>query len=89
MSGGCARAERRRAERQKRMAEVLMRRKFDPLAVNFGRAMSEPAVRERCVGLKAGDSTTADIAEGFNIVVTRLEGGELAIATVVKWPTAT
>ena len=84
MSGGCTRAERRRAERQKRMAEVLMRRKFDLLAVNFGRAMSEPAMRERCVGLKAGDSTTADIAEGFNIVVTRLEGGELAIATVVK-----
>jgi hypothetical protein len=66
------------------MAEVLMRRNFDPLAVNFGRAMSEPTVRERCVGLKVGDSTTADIAEGFNVVVTRLEGGELAIATVVK-----
>ena len=76
MSGGCTRAERRPAERQKRMAEVLTRRRFDPLAVNFGRVMSDPAVRERCLGLKVGDSTTADIAEGFNVVVTRLEGGE-------------
>jgi len=79
MSGGWARAERRRAERQKRMVEVLMRRRFDPLAVNFGRVMSDPA----CLGLKVGDSTTADITEEFKVVVTRLEGGELAIATVL------
>ena len=83
MSGGWARAERRRAERQKRMVEVLMRRRFDPLALNFGRVMSDPAVRERCLGLKVGDSTTADITEEFKVVVTRLEGGELAIATVL------
>jgi hypothetical protein len=41
--------------------------------------MSDPVVRERCVALKFGDSTTAGITEGFKIIVTRLEGGELSI----------
>jgi hypothetical protein len=62
------------------MAEGLKRRRSDPLAVKFGRVMSDPAMRERCKALKVGDSTTADVTQGFKVVVTRLEGGELEIA---------
>jgi hypothetical protein len=29
--------------------------------------------------MKVGDRPTADVTEGFKVVVTRLEGGELAI----------
>jgi hypothetical protein len=61
------------------MAEDFRRRRSDPLALKIGRIMSDPAVRARCVGLKIGDSTTADVTEGFKVIVTRLEGGELAI----------
>jgi hypothetical protein len=39
--------------------------------------MSDPAMRERCLALKYGESTTADIAEGLQVMVTRLEGDEL------------
>ena len=62
------------------MAEGLRRGKSDPLAVKFGRVMSDPAMREQCKALKVGDSATADLAQGFKVVVTRLEGGELEIA---------
>jgi hypothetical protein len=62
------------------MAEGLRRGRSDPLAVKFGRVMSDPAMRERCKALKVGDSTTADVTQGFKVVVTRLEGGELEIA---------
>jgi hypothetical protein len=48
--------------------------------VKFGRVMSDPAMREQCKALKVGDSTTADVTQGFKVVVTRLEGGELEIA---------
>jgi hypothetical protein len=49
--------------------------------VKFGRVMSDAALRKRCVSLKVGDSTAADIAEGFKVIVTRLglEGGELEV----------
>jgi hypothetical protein len=43
----------------------------------FGRVMSDPAMRERCLALKYGESATADIAEGLQVMVTRLEGDEL------------
>jgi hypothetical protein len=36
-------------------------------------------MRARCAALKVGDSATADVTGGFKVVVTRLEGGELAI----------
>jgi hypothetical protein len=75
MSG--TRAERRCVERDRRMAEGFKRRRLDPLAVRFGRVMSDPAMRERCLALKVGGSTAAEIADG--VVVTRLKGGELAI----------
>ena len=52
-------------------------RTSDPLARKFGRVMSDPAVRERCLALKYGESTTADIAEGLQLLVTRLQGHEL------------
>jgi hypothetical protein len=39
--------------------------------------MSDPALRERRVSLRVGDSSTVDIAEGF--IVTRLEDGELTV----------
>ena len=52
-------------------------RTSDPLATKFGRVMSDPAVRERCLALKYGESTTADIAEGLQLMVTRLQGDEL------------
>jgi hypothetical protein len=42
--------------------------------------MSDPAMREQCKALQVGDSTTADVAQGLKVVVTRLEGGELEIA---------
>jgi hypothetical protein len=58
------------------MAEGLRRGRSDPLAVKFGRIMSDPAMRERCKALKVGDSTAADVTQGFKVVVTRLEGGE-------------
>jgi hypothetical protein len=61
------------------MTEGFRRRRSDPLAAKFGRVMSDPAVRERCVALKVGDSTTADITEGFKVIVTRLEGSEFSI----------
>jgi hypothetical protein len=64
---------------KKSMAEGFRRRRSDPLAVKFGRVMSDPALRERCVSLRVGDSTTADIAEGFKVIVTRLEDGELTV----------
>ena len=79
MSGGCTRAEPGCVERDKRMFEGFKRRRLDPLAVRFGRIMSDPAMRERCLALKVGDSTTADIADGLKVAVTRLKGGELAI----------
>jgi hypothetical protein len=41
--------------------------------------MSDPALRERCVSLRVGDSSTVDIAEGFKVIVTRLEDGELTV----------
>jgi hypothetical protein len=82
MNGGCTRAERRRADRQMRMAEGLGRRRSDPLAVKFGRVMSDPAMRERCLALNVGESATANITERFKVVVTRLEGGELEIAVL-------
>jgi hypothetical protein len=75
-------------EGEKRMDEGFSRRRPDPLAVKFGHVMSDPALRERCVSLpptrrcaslKVGDSTTADIAEGFKVIVTRLEGGKLEV----------
>ena len=47
------------------MAEGLRRGRSDPLAVKFGRVMSDPAMRERCLALKFGESTTAYIAAGF------------------------
>jgi hypothetical protein len=62
------------------MAEGLSSGRSDPLAVKFGRVMSDPAMRERCKALKVGDSATADVTQGFKVVVTRLEGGELEIA---------
>ena len=62
------------------MHEGLRRGRSDPLAVKFGRVMSDPAMREQCNALKVGDSTTADVTQGFKVVVTRLEGGELEIA---------
>jgi len=65
---GRNRAERRRA---------LWLRTSDPLARKFGRVMSDPAMRERCSALKYGESTTADIAEGLQLMVTRLQGDEL------------
>jgi len=65
---GFNRAERRRA---------LEFRTSDPLAVKFGRVMSDPAMRERCLVLKFGEGTTADIAEGLQVRVTRLEGADL------------
>jgi hypothetical protein len=61
------------------MGEGFRRRGSDPLAVEFGRVMSDPAMRARCAALKVGDSATADVTGGFKVVVTRLEGGELAI----------
>jgi hypothetical protein len=60
---GFNRAERRRA---------LEFRTSDPLAVKFGRVMSDPATRERCLVLKFEESTTADIGGGLQ--VTRFEG---------------
>jgi hypothetical protein len=39
--------------------------------------MSDPAMRELCLALKFGESTTAHIAEGFMVTITRLEGDEL------------
>jgi hypothetical protein len=36
-------------------------------------------MRARCAALKVGASATADVTEGFKVVVTRLEGGQLAI----------
>jgi hypothetical protein len=62
------RAERRRA---------FQFRTSDPLAVKFGRVMSDPAMRERCLVLKFGEGTTADIAEGLQVRVTRLKGADL------------
>jgi hypothetical protein len=82
MSVGCARAERRYGGEEE-MVENFRHRRSDPLAVKIGRVMSDPAMRARCVGLKIGDSTTADITEGFKVIVTRLEGGELAIEELV------
>ena len=58
---------------------TLKFRTLDPLAVKFGRVMSDPAMRSRCAAMKVGDRPTADVTEGFKVVVTRLEGGELAI----------
>lgn len=78
MSAGCTR-DRRHVSVEKRMDEGFSRRRSDPLAVKFGRVMSDPALRKRCVSLKVGDSTAADIAEGFKVIVTRLEGGELEV----------
>ena len=52
-------------------------RTSDPLAVKFGRVMSDPAMRDRCSVLKFGEGTTADIAEGLQIRVIRLEGPDL------------
>ena len=63
----------------KSKAEAFRRRRSDPLAVKFGRVMSDPALRERCVSLRVGDSSTVDIAEGFKVIVTRLEDGELTV----------
>jgi hypothetical protein len=51
------------------MAEGLRRGRSDPLAMKFGRVMSDPAMRERCKALKVGDSTTADVTQGFKVVV--------------------
>jgi hypothetical protein len=33
-------------------------------------------MRERCLALKFGESTTAYIAEGFKVTIARLEGDE-------------
>ena len=82
MNAGCTRPERRRAERQLRMAEGLRRRRSDPLALKLGRVMSDPGMRERCLAMKVGDTTTADITGGFKVMATRLEGGKLAIAVL-------
>jgi len=44
--------------------------------------MSDPGMRERCLAMKIGDTTTADITKAFKFMVTRLEGGKLAIAVL-------
>ena len=67
--------KRRRAEHQAKLAN-FRRRESDPLAAKSGRVMSDPAMRERCLALKFGESTTAYIAEGFKVTVTRLERDE-------------
>jgi hypothetical protein len=80
MKAGHNSTERRRAERPARMIEGLTHRRSDPLGMTFGRVMSDPATRRRCLALKVGESITANIGEGFEVMVTRLESGELAIA---------
>jgi len=37
--------------------------------------MSDPGMRERCLAMKIGDTTTAEITWAFKFMVTRLEGG--------------
>jgi hypothetical protein len=69
--------KRRRTEHQAKMAKNFRRRGSDPLATKIGRVMSDPAMRELCLALKFGESTTAHIAEGFKVTITRLEGDEL------------
>jgi hypothetical protein len=61
------------------MVEGLKHRRSDPVGLQFGRVMSDPAMRERCLALKVGQSITADIGEGFEVMVSRLEGGEVTI----------
>jgi len=67
--------KRRRAEHQAKLAN-FRRRESDPLAAKIGRVMPAPAMRERCLALKFSESTTAYIAEGFKVTVTRLERDE-------------
>ena len=54
-----------------------------PLVYGAAHAAPDPTYSTKLLGkrvsLKVGDGTTADIVEGFKVIVTRLEDGEVAV----------